>query len=74
MSAWEVLLGMDDTFSLYRSKAYFNNLLENVLLWLASHRSYGVKPEFEEYLQWESKLTLACMLIRELLENEKRER
>lgn len=57
-----------------RSKAYFTNLLEHVLLWLSSHRSYGVMPSREEYLEWEGKLTLACMIIKDFLNEEERHR
>jgi len=50
-----------------KSKAYFNQLLDAVLSWLASHRSYGVSVTKDEYLEWESKLVLASMIIRDFL-------
>jgi hypothetical protein len=50
-----------------KSKAYFNQLLDDILRWLASHRSYGVTVTRDEYLEWESKLILASMIIRDLL-------
>jgi len=50
-----------------KSKAYFNQLLDAVLFWLSSHRSYGVAVTKDEYLEWESRLLLASMTIRDLL-------
>ena len=50
-----------------KSKAYFNQLLDDMLRWLASHRSYGVTVTRDEYLEWESKLILGSMLVRDLL-------
>lgn len=45
-----------------KSKAYFNQLLDDVLRWLVSHRSYGIAVTKDEYLEWESKLVLASGL------------
>jgi hypothetical protein len=50
-----------------KSKAYFNQLLDDMLRWLASHRSYGVTATKNEYLEWESKLVLASIMIRDFL-------
>jgi len=50
-----------------KSKAYFNQLLDAVLSWLASHKSYGVTVTKDEYLEWESKLVLASMIIGDFL-------
>jgi len=53
---------------LRKSKQYFNNLLDDVLRWLASHKSYGVQASEEEYKEWYAKLTLASLMLRNFLE------
>jgi len=53
---------------LRRSKQYFNNLLDDVLRWLASHKSYGIQVSEEEYKEWYAKLTLASFILRDFLE------
>lgn len=51
-----------------RSKAYFENLLNSLILWIASHQSYGVTPEEEEYRVWEEKLVMAAIMLRDCRE------
>jgi hypothetical protein len=53
-----------------KSKTYVENLIENLLLWIASHRSYGVQPTREEYRSWYEKLTIASLMLQEHLKED----
>ncbi len=57
-----------------KSRSYFNNLLNDVLFWLTSHRSYGINPTKEEYMLWNGKLTLARRIIQDYLQEDEEER
>ena len=60
--------------NLPKSRTHFNNLLNDVLLWLTSHRSYGIKPSKEEYMFWNGKLTLARRIVQDYLQEDEKER
>ncbi|MCS7242544.1 hypothetical protein [Candidatus Caldatribacterium sp.] len=52
-----------------KDKTYFANLVEEILRWLSEHRHQGITPSKDEYVEWEGKLLLASMIIRDCLDS-----